>query len=111
MTMTEILIKYILPFVFMLGYVMIGFKIYFHFKYLKIIENYPKDLKLLQIGGYNFFDLFVIILPFFWRFRVDKIPRDQINTCKKLEKLINICLTLFYLGILSMILGIRLQNG
>lgn len=94
----------------MLGFLSFGFKGYLHFKYLKIVENYPKDLKFIQIGAYNFFDLFVIILPFFWRFQDDKIPHGQFNTCKLLEKLINICLTFFYFGILLLILGIKLQK-
>lgn len=63
--MTEILIKYILPAFFTLGVLSLGFKGYLHFKYLKIVENYPKNLKYIQIGTYNFQDTFSIISPFF----------------------------------------------
>lgn len=107
--MTEFLLQYILPFFFIWGCLSLGVKGYLHFKYLKIVENYPKDLKFIQIGSHNFFDLFTITLPFFWRFRDDKIPHKHVNTCKLLEKLINICLIFFYLGILSLIIGIKLQ--
>lgn len=109
--MTEILIKYISPFFFILGIFSLGLKGFLHFKYLKIIENYPKDLKFIQIGSHNFFGLFRIILPFFWRFQESRFPVGQTNNCRQLERLINICLRLFYWGMISLISGVVLSNS
>jgi hypothetical protein len=107
--MTEIIIKYILPSFFILGMISMGIKGYLHFKYLKIIENYPKDLKFIWIGTYKFLDMFLIILPFFWNNNLDKLTNGQKAKCRLLEKLINICLIFFYFGVLSIIIGIKYQ--
>lgn len=100
------LINYVLHAFFIVGLVAMFLKVYFHFNYFKICEKYPKDAKLIYFGVYSFEDAFLALLPFFWRFSPEKIPEEQVKKCRLLEKLINICLMLFYVGLFSQVVSI-----
>ena len=112
--MPELIIKYIIPFLLGIGFVAFGMKVYFNFKYFKIVYGYPTDLTYFQFNGSfrfrYFWDSFETILPFYLKRNLEALTEDEKLICTKMEKYMFICLTLFYIGMLTIPIGIKLQE-
>jgi hypothetical protein len=110
--MPELIIEYILPFLLGIGFVAFGMKAYFNFKYFKIVYNYPTDLTYSQfISSFrHFWAAFETILPFYLKNNLETLTEDEKLICRKLEKYMFICLTMFYIGLLTIPIGIKLQE-
>jgi hypothetical protein len=110
--MLEFLIEYILPLIIGIGFVAFGMKVYFNFKYFKTVKNYQTNLTYFQfISSFKHFrDAFETILPFFLKNSLKTLTEDEKLICRKLEKYILICLILFYIGMLTIPIGIKLQE-
>ncbi len=111
--MIDILTKYILPFIFIIGFISLGVKAYLHFAYLKTVNNYPDDLSFFRfLSRPEYFDKqFIITLPVFFDKSETAITENRRLECSRLKRQINICLVLFYIGLISLIIGIRLQQN
>lgn len=97
MTLVE---KIFFPFV-ILGFVAYAFKIYYHFLYLKIFNNYPQDLDFLSFKGFSFkycSDRVETILPILFKGNKNGFSTDMKRKLEFLEKRIQICLIIFVFG-------------
>lgn len=97
MTLLE---KILLPFVFA-GFIAYNFKVYYHFLYLKIFNNYPKDVSFLGFKGFSFkyySDRFETILPILFKGNKNGFSTDVKRKLELLEKRIQICLIIFVFG-------------
>ncbi len=110
--MLELIIEYILPLTLGIGFVAFGIKVYLNFKYFKTVKNYPPDLTYFQFTrSFKYFgEAIETILPFFLKNSLKTLTEDEKLICKKLEKYILICLIMFYIGILTIPIGIKLQE-
>jgi len=109
--MIFILTKYLLPILLMIGFIAMIFKTILHFKYCKIINGYPEELKFFQfLGKAKYIKAQVsIVLPLFFETDKSSISEAKRVRCLKLERSIRMCLFLFYLGFLTIPIGIKLQ--
>ena len=110
--MPDIIINIIFPFILGLGFIALHIKTYLNFKYFKIAYHYPVNLNFFQfLSSFKHFgDSFQIILPFFLKINLESLTDEEKLLCTKLEKYMFICLIIFYLGLLFIPLGIKLQN-
>jgi len=110
--MIELTFRYILPFLLGIGFVALGLKGFFNFKYFKIVYNYPTELTYFQfIGSFrHFWSAFQTLLPFYLKKNLETLTDDRKLICRKMEKYMFICLTMFYIGMLTIPLGIKLQE-
>jgi hypothetical protein len=110
--MPDLIINIIFPIIFGLGIIALYIKSYLNFKYFKIAYHYPVNLKYFQfLGSFKYFgDIFQIILPFFLKINLESLTDEEKLLCTKLEKYMFICLIIFYIGLLIIPLGIKLQK-
>ncbi len=97
MTLIE---KILFPFVFA-GFIAYFFKVYYHFLYLKIFNNYPQDIGFLSFKGFSFkyySDRFETILPILFKGNKNGFSADKKMKLESLEKRIRLCLIIFLLG-------------
>ena len=110
--MIEILLLYILPTLFFIGFGGLFIKPYLNFKYYKIVYSYPHDLKYFQfINSFKYLtDNIWTVLPFFLKNNLETLTDEKQLICRKLEKHIFICLTMLYIGMATIPIGIKLQE-
>ncbi len=109
----QAIVHQILPAILTLGLIGYGVKNYFHFKYLKIIKKHPKESTFWEFNRNilpYFKDNIVTFLPFSIRQTRTKLPPEKYKKAQQYERTIKICLTLFYLGLSTIPLGIKLQE-
>jgi len=110
----DFIVKTLLPIVLFLGFISYCLKVYYHFSYLKIIKNYPKQLSFFMFLGFvnaYIIDRFEIILPFLLKRRKSNLTDAEVKIVVTLEKRIMICIILSIIGFATIPLGIYLQNN
>ena len=108
----ELIFWVIFP-IIIIGFIALAIKNYLHFRYFKIVKNYPKGLDYFDfLWPFNkyFFDQLQVTFPFFLTEYKGGLSKEHADKAKRLEKYIFICLILFYLGISMIVIGKILEE-
>ncbi len=109
----EIIVNIIMPIILFIGFLSYTLKTYYHFLYLRLVKNYPKELSFMRFMRFineYFFDRFEIILPFLFKRNLKNLTTDDKEKAKHIEKIIFRLLIISIIGFSMIPLGIYLQN-
>jgi hypothetical protein len=102
---------------FLIGIFFYLLKVYFHFKYIKIVRGYSKSLNFfkylfsIEIGVRNFVDLFEIVIPFLIFRNKGQYTHEDTVKLKKLEKRVYFSILIFAIGIVTLAIVVKLKRG
>lgn len=110
--MLDVLINIIFPSLLLIGFLALGIKHFLNFKYFKIAYRYPTNLTYFKfLSSFRYFgDIFLTILPIYFKIRLENVTDREKQICEHLEKYMQICLTLFYIGLIIIPISLKLQE-